>query len=132
MACLPLLKALFRLLPLGLMARRRFMSVRTTARKRLFSLARVAHRRRCAPDEMGIYRCTHINYTTVLDRFPARYLFHNPRAAWFAAAFGQLASAGVEAMGSSQYFGYDSATGARLNWPRKLVILSRFACCPSR
>ena len=92
----------------------------TTACKRLFSLCRVAHRRRCAPDEMGIYRCTHINYTTVLDRFPARYLFHNPRAAWFAAAYGQLAAVGVEAMGSSQYFGYDSSTGARLNWPHGL------------
>jgi hypothetical protein len=74
-------------------------------------------RTRSFVDEMGIFGCAPINYTTVLDDQPNRFAFHNPRAAWFAAAYGQLASIGVDAMGSSQFFGYDGITGQANNWP---------------
>ena len=59
----------------------------------------------------------HWNATSVLDSEPGRFVFHNPRAAWFAAVYGQLASLGVEAMGSSQFFGFDGQTGYKNDWP---------------
>ena len=76
-----------------------------------------AGRTRSYVDEMGIFGCPDIDYTTVLDGQPGRFGFHNPRAAWFASVYGQLASIGVDAMGSSQFFGYDSVTGRKNDWP---------------
>eukprot|EP01052_Picozoa_sp_SAG31_P066815 SAG31_NODE_25610_length_458_cov_0.660167_1_plen_126_part_01 len=66
-------------------------------------------RTRSYVDEMGIFGCpamppAYWNATSVLDSEPGRFPFHNSRAAWFAAVYGQLASLGVEAMGSSQFF----------------------------
>jgi hypothetical protein len=57
-----------------------------------------------------------IDYDTTLDGGPNRFAFWNPRAAWFAAAYGQLASAGVEQMGASQFFGFPSDVGRARRW----------------
>jgi hypothetical protein len=67
-------------------------------------------------DEMGVFGCPAIDYDSVLDDKPGRFAFWNPRGAWFAVAYGQLASIGVEAMGASQFFGFDEATGAKNDW----------------
>jgi hypothetical protein len=53
-------------------------------------------------DEMGIFGCPAINFTTVLEGQAGRFEFHNSRAAWFAASYGQLASLGVDAMGKTK------------------------------
>ena len=67
-----------------------------------------------AVDEMGNFG-PDVDYDTTLEGRPNRFAFWNPRAAWYAAAYGQLASVGVEMMGASQFFGYNSVTGAARN-----------------
>ena len=67
-----------------------------------------------AVDEMGNFG-PDLDYETVLDDKPNRFAFWNPRAAWYAAAYGQLASVGVEMMGASQFFGYNAVTGSAVS-----------------
>ena len=69
-------------------------------------------------DEMGVFGCPAMSdWDSVLDHAPGRFDFWNPRAAWFAAVYAELAALGVEAMGSSQYFGYPLTAGKANDWP---------------
>lgn len=51
-----------------------------------------------------------------LDAGPLRFDFWNPRAAWFAAMYAQLAEMGVVAMGASQFFGFTTDRANRNGW----------------
>ena len=68
-------------------------------------------------DELGVFPCSPIDYSTVLDSGPGRFLFHNPRAAYFAVGYAQLASIGVDSIASSQFFGFDQVAGKSNDWP---------------
>jgi hypothetical protein len=68
-----------------------------------------------AVDEMGNFG-PGIDYDTTLDAGAQRFAFWNPRAAWYAAAYGQLAGMGVEQMGASQFFGFPSNVGRARGW----------------
>ena len=57
-------------------------------------------------DELGYGGDPPINYTTTLEGGAVRGAYQNPRAAWFAAAWAQLAAVGVDAMGFSQFYGF--------------------------
>jgi hypothetical protein len=80
-----------------------------------YILAATNGRTKPAVDEMGTFGPA-IDYDTTLDGGAQRFAFWNPRAAWFAAAYGQLAEVGVEQMGASQFFGFPSNVGRARGW----------------
>ena len=63
-------------------------------------------------DELGYGGDPPINYTLTLEGGGLRAAYQSPRAAWFVAAWAQLAAIGVEAMGFSQFYGFPFGTGA--------------------
>lgn len=67
-------------------------------------------------DELGVFPCPDIDYSAVLDGGADRFRFWNPKAAWQAAMYAELAKLGVAAMGASSYFGYPTQTALRRKW----------------